>query len=183
MDMAQIGLVTVVIMLVVSVGMLFVWGFLLAAANRVANGFWAPYWRSLGTVVVVAILSALAGWLVGKIASIEGFWVEQLVGLVLTVVIGGWIFSAFVRRKDGSPLGFAAAAKAYLMLAVLGVLFAWAMQPLTQKMQAAAEQQAGLMQEALEQVQAAPVDGAADDAVGPDGDAEPAAEGDPDGLQ
>ncbi len=109
---------------------------ILSVVNRLVNGFWANYGRCLGTVIVVGIIVGIINYVLGLVIGAQSFWLLLVTGLVLQTLIGGAIMNAFVRRPDGSPLGFKRAALVFLILAIINLLFSVGMQHWAASMQA-----------------------------------------------
>lgn len=136
MDLSQLTgpmLIGAVIGLVIAI---FIGALILSVVNRLVNGFWANYWRCLGTVVVTGIIVGIINFTVAKVVGPNMMWLLLLIGVVVQTLIGGAIMNAFVRRPDGSPLGFKRAALVFLILAIINVLFSMGMQNLSTSMQA-----------------------------------------------
>lgn len=107
----------------------------LSVVNRLVNGFWAHYGRAVATVLVVFIINAIINFIIGKVVGPDAFWALLIIGIIVETVIGGFIMNAFVRRPDGSPLGFKRAALVFLVLAILSALLTLGLRPLQESMQ------------------------------------------------
>lgn len=106
-----------------------VYPFILSAANRLINRFWSPYWRTVGAIIVTAIVGGIVGFIVLKTTGQRDTWMTRVVSFIIMVVIGGALFKAFVHHKDGSPLSYGRAVLPYLVLAIVSVLITFAVAP------------------------------------------------------
>ncbi len=122
MDFSQMGAAGIIGSVIAAVILMLIGALILSLVNRIINGFWAHYGRALGTVVVVVIIDGIINWGIGKIVGVDHFWVMLVIGIVVETLVGGAVMGAFVRRNDGSPLGFKHAVRVFFVLAILGAL-------------------------------------------------------------
>lgn len=123
------GIIGIIIFVLVAAG-------ILSLVNRIVNGFWAHYGRAVATVIVAGIINAVINWIIGKVVGVDHYWAMLIIGIIVETLVGGAIMNAFVRRPDGSPLGYQRAALVFLILAILGALLSLGMRPLAESMRA-----------------------------------------------
>lgn len=125
MDMSQLssmGAIGLVVGLVVLIVVVLLLALLLSVSNRIVNGFMSHYGRTLGVVIIAGIISAIINWILGKVLAFLPALALKGVGIVVAILIGGWVLNWLVRRPDGSPLGYKRATLAFLVYEVIVVI-------------------------------------------------------------
>lgn len=117
-------------LLLVFVVLLFgIYPLVLSGANRLINGFWSSYGRTLGCVVLIGIVAMIVSYIVSRIVGTHHLWLLDVVAVVVTALAGGGIMGNLIKYKDGEPLGFKRAALACLVFGIVVVLISLALSP------------------------------------------------------
>lgn len=127
-----------------------VYPLVLSGTNKLVNGFWSSYGRTLVTVILTGIaatiVTGVVGLVIGKDAVLQQVWLIRAVAVITTALAGGGIMKAFIHHQDGEPLGYARTLLASLVLGIVVMLIGMAIapwqKPLSAQIKAATEQTA-----------------------------------------